>query len=699
MSESLKISVVVDAAQVAAGMQGVTTAVESATARIKSAFGSVEKAPEGIRNALMILQNQSRMSAEAVTEATAAITALGGESSAAEGGVAALGAAGRETASSMTAMERAMALASARLAGFGAGAGMAGTALGRVAAQSSVLGPILAAAFPVVAIGAFIDITSMAYDKIIEVSSGLAGWDKAAQQMYDTLVSLNQQTVSFNANLEIEKLRLNEAGLKGITLDLQKEKDAKAELQIRTDELTASLQRENSIRQQLEGTKKTEQFFDPRTRMTTSHTFVEKPDKDEVTRLNKELEEALKNSQRLSEEIQKLQQVSIPGEQKKEPGDREAELERSRDRVEKLNAALQKLQAEQDRVAQSAKKLADQEAEFGAEQNSKNIEKQIGDLSTRAAAEEEFRQATLAREREAAIAAIDLKEQQVSEDFRLGKISTDQEMQQLNALEAQKLQIEETYLNKRISEVLARLQSDDAKAYAADLKEWQQLLDQKQKDEQNYQRNRQKIVDNAATAEQKTWEKMTQGLNRLFDQSIQGIVMGTERFSTAFAHLIDGMLAKFIEAMLQMVEQWVVTHVFMLEVKKATQAEEVLSDAKAAAASAWKAVVGIPVIGPELAPIAAATAFAGVEAFSAAGGFDVPRDMIGLVHANEMILPANISTGLKKMIGEGSGGPQINVRYGDINAIDARGVKEVLSQHSEHIAMLMQRQLRRANAI
>ena len=37
----------------------------------------------------------------------------------------------------------------------------------------------------------------------------VSGWDKAAQQMYDLQIELNQRTVSFDADLAIQKLRVN----------------------------------------------------------------------------------------------------------------------------------------------------------------------------------------------------------------------------------------------------------------------------------------------------------------------------------------------------------------------------------------------------------------------------------------------------------------------------------------------------------
>lgn len=698
MANDLRIQIVVDAAQVTAGISGVTSTVEAATARIKSAFGSIANAPEGIQNALKVLQNQSRMSADAIATATAAITALGGASSGAADEVEKLASSGQDAAVKMSSMERAMALATGRMAGMAAGAGMLGGALGRVGAASSTLGPILAAAFPVIAIVALVDILALAYDKIIEVTSGFAGWDKEAQQMYDLLIGLNQQTVAFNANLAIEKLRLNEIGLKGTALDLQKEKDLKGELAIRTNELTASLQRENAIRTQLQGTSRTVEILNPRTRTSQQFTVVDQPSKDEVTRLNKELEKTVENSQKLQEEVRKLKEVSIPEAGKKGAKDYAGELERAAEFNDKLIADTKK-RAEEDLKALEQRKRLEKEAEQALDKND-TTGQDIRDMRLRDEADEASVQARLDREKAAAITNIEIEQEKVKTLARMGQISADDEARQLNDLEAKKLQVETAYLQDRIQAVLARMADDDAESYKKDKAEWDKLLAEKQKAEDNYQKTHQKNIDKAATDEQKVWDRLGQGIMRSLDSAVQGITSGTERFGTAFARMVDNMLAKFIEAVLQMAEQWVLTHVFMLAVKRTAQHEEVLTDAKAAAAAAWKATAGIPVIGPVLAPIAAATAFAGVEAFSAEGGMVVPADnTLSLLHANEMVLPANLSAGLKDLIGNGSaGGGDIHVHYSpQVSAVDASGVENFFHRNQPALVKAIRTAVRRAN--
>lgn len=111
--------------------------------------------------------------------------------------------------------------------------------------------------------------------------------------------------------------------------------------------------------------------------------------------------------------------------------------------------------------------------------------------------------------------------------------------------------------------------------------------------------------------------------------------------------------------------------------------KNIMNSAWEAMAGAWKAIVGIPYIGPVLAPVAAGAAFAGVAALaghisSAAGGYDIPRGLnpITQLHEQEMVLPKPIANPLREMLasgGQGQGGAA-NVRI--INATDPAIVRD-----------------------
>lgn len=92
-----------------------------------------------------------------------------------------------------------------------------------------------------------------------------------------------------------------------------------------------------------------------------------------------------------------------------------------------------------------------------------------------------------------------------------------------------------------------------------------------------------------------------------------------------------------------------------------------------AAAGAYAAIAGIPIVGPVMAPIAAGVALAGVMAlgknlFSAEGGFDIPGGMNPIVqtHAREMILPAQYADVIRGMAEGGQGGAGRGGGGGDV---------------------------------
>jgi hypothetical protein len=103
----------------------------------------------------------------------------------------------------------------------------------------------------------------------------------------------------------------------------------------------------------------------------------------------------------------------------------------------------------------------------------------------------------------------------------------------------------------------------------------------------------------------------------------------------------------------------------------ATAVKNIMVSAWEAMAAAWKAIVGIPYVGPYLAPIAAAAAFAGVANLagniaSAEGGFDIPRGVNPMVqlHEQEMVLPRAQADVIRNMAADG-GAPA--ARGGDLH--------------------------------
>ena len=124
----------------------------------------------------------------------------------------------------------------------------------------------------------------------------------------------------------------------------------------------------------------------------------------------------------------------------------------------------------------------------------------------------------------------------------------------------------------------------------------------------------------------------------------------------------------------------------------------VLGDAYKAASGAYQAMVGIPYVGPFIAPVAAAAAFTATAAFgnsipSARAGFSVPAGVNPLtqLHEQEMVLPKEEAAAVRRMAGRGGGGqaPQIH-----IHATDAKSFERQLMDRNSGVAKALHRYFR-----
>jgi hypothetical protein len=129
---------------------------------------------------------------------------------------------------------------------------------------------------------------------------------------------------------------------------------------------------------------------------------------------------------------------------------------------------------------------------------------------------------------------------------------------------------------------------------------------------------------------------------------------------------------------------------------------EIEIDAAVAAAGAFAATAQIPYVGPELAPAAAAAAYAetmgwaaglGGGIVSAAGGlWQVPSDQLAMIHQNETVMPAaiaqpmrNFFTGAASSSGAGTGGGGVEVHF-HIDTMDGASAAAFFNKNGRSIA-------------
>ena len=185
-----------------------------------------------------------------------------------------------------------------------------------------------------------------------------------------------------------------------------------------------------------------------------------------------------------------------------------------------------------------------------------------------------------------------------------------------------------------------------------------------------------------------TADQMASEVSGILNQAISGKLNWAQEFQKILSQMMD-MLVKHL---FEQIAKWAVTETQVNAVKQAGAVEGIaiqketnatigISDAIMAAKNAWASASAIPVVGYILAPLAAAAAFAGVESYgSAQAGFEVPPGQSPMVqlHPRELVMPADISGGLKQMIAGGGGrGGTVNQNL-NIQSLDPSKLADIV---------------------
>jgi hypothetical protein len=316
-------------------------------------------------------------------------------------------------------------------------------------------------------------------------------------------------------------------------------------------------------------------------------------------------------------------------------------------------------------------------------------------------------------EMEAQLDGVKIAEETVKAQFAAGKINVEENLQLENTLVQRKLEIQTAYYN-----YVASLRANDVKAQ-------QDAMNQIAHANAEAAMSMQKNQDAAAKETQKAWNTMMKPVEDGFVNTFMGMLKGTETFKQGMEKLVLHVAQTFIEQEIRMVVQ----HALGEQAKTAASAAgaeermaiEAAAAIKSAAESAWSALkfianeaakafagafaatADIPYVGPELAPGAGAEAFAAVTAtaglISAAGGAYVDKDTFAMIHADETVLPANLSKGFKQMLdgsdgGSGIGGPTFHL---NLQAMDGKSAERFLKSQGPAIVKSLHSQWKRFN--
>src|SRR5438105_10482906 len=253
---------------------------------------------------------------------------------------------------------------------------------------------------------------------------------------------------------------------------------------------------------------------------------------------------------------------------------------------------------------------------------------------------------------------------------------------------------------------------------ASDEKRWEEQLVAYQR----FQTDKEQLDYRAVQTSQRTWQSVMQPIQRAFDTSITGMILGTTTLQKAVANNAQSIVAEFVNLGLKMVTNWIASELAMTTATEAGAAARTAADSggmaaglaikaanaiKSIATDSAQAFSGIfaflaPIMGPAAAGPAAGgegtvvAAASGIA--SAAGGWMVPSDQLAMVHQNEMVLPANISQGLQNMIsangGAGAGAVVVNV-----STIDSQDVKRFFQSNGSLLVNAVNKAMRNGSML
>lgn len=221
---------------------------------------------------------------------------------------------------------------------------------------------------------------------------------------------------------------------------------------------------------------------------------------------------------------------------------------------------------------------------------------------------------------------------------------------------------------------------------------WNAVYKQRQKIAEDMAKSVQKIDNQLAEEQMQKWMQLASTIRQSFNSALNGMILGTTSWRQALGQIIDGVANAFLQMGEKILEDWIQTQITKALVTKSTDTTSALGQIQAAAgvaaANTFASTAAIPIVGPELAPAAAAGALSTVMSFSslafAEQGMLLDRDRLVFAHKDEQILPAYLSKGLQGLISDGGGRTgDVSLHYSPtLNSPEARSLHRMLVDES-----------------
>jgi hypothetical protein len=234
------------------------------------------------------------------------------------------------------------------------------------------------------------------------------------------------------------------------------------------------------------------------------------------------------------------------------------------------------------------------------------------------------------------------------------------------------------------------------------------------------------LTRSALQQQERDYQSFANSIEQAVNSQLRGLLTGTESWHTAAKNVLENLLIKFIEYTETSVAHYVIgesmkTAATTTGVAARTGAEQAGAAASmgaqglamirsilSSAAEAFAGVFGFlaPVMGPLAAgPAAAAQAtvagMAGSVASADIGMWQVPQDMLTLVHHNELIMPSAQAGAFRSLLGEGAGNGPANTAVHihpttnlQVSALDAGSVSQWMKSNSSVMLKAMDEAVR-----
>jgi hypothetical protein len=678
---NLQVQVLVDTSQLQASTAQTSAAVDSMASRIKTAFGSVAKAPAQVQVAIQQLNSELALTAP---------VALG---------------AGTQIEQSMQKSTRSIMEArhAAMLLGEETGVRLP-RALSSVLARSETIGPMLNAAFGTIAVIAFAQLAVVAGEKLSEFIAKIFIFTEAEKTVSEQLIKDNTKIFSLYQQIGAQEKANALIGLSALDAAKLKAQWNQADQVLLKANLATEQQKLATLNQER---IELEKQFEIATATTAG---VEAGAGLDLTKQMKKNELAIQSTSSslavLREQLQ-LTQAKGVGAGKTEDVDAAAAASAAwKEANQKMVQSFKDRDAIQKEAGQALAAVSNEELQTMLVAGKRETESYLVNLKEQEKGRQETAKERIKLAKDEAdqtlkAAIVGAKETMKADDerfehqFKMGQINEEQLITLKQKALEDEFKAEDTALQKRITELGSK-----ELAEAKKLSDERVALEREKNDKitaLNFQ-----LSEKIHLSLQRGFEDV---INRPLDTMVQGVLMGTQRMGVAFSRLGVNIAASMIESFAKMIlksaETWVVMEIQTLlgletidAAKKAYGFKQVMRDAYKAAAAAF-ADVPFPA-NYVVAPLVFATVAALGGGASAERGAIIPADnMVLFPHAQEMVLPADISTGLQGAIRGGGigGGGEIHVHMHN-HFLDGNAAQDFVDRHGDQLTRKIGQKLR-----